>query len=339
MYINSLPGIEFANIDQIANADEVSFAGVWANVQERAIERFRLDVIGKLSGFNQRYKLRQITQTVDLWKDLTAGITQAPSANNSGLLIELQQLTDQAICSNMQSLYVQSVSFYCVNAGAFIVTIKDATYNTTLDTFPVTGVLGWNSIKVDKQYDDVSRLSITVDTTALTTAFLDLSNFNLQQFAQTNIFANFDDGGLWLGGDCTGTAQVRGYQTDINFANPVYSSNTFGVSCIFSVKCTYNNVVCKNKRHFATAFRLCLAIELMSERIYSSRLNRWTTIDKPKAADLRREFELQYRGGQLKDEPIQYEGELIKALDSIDLDLADCCLICDANIVWKENQL
>lgn len=346
MYINSVAGIEFAMIDQIANADQTSYAQVWADVQERAIERFRLDVIGKYSGFDRRYKLRQITQTVDLGKDLRSGTTQVPSANQSGLVIELTMPTDQTICSNMQSLYVQSIQFYCVNAGNYTIVVKDADYGTTLDTFAVTGSQGWNVTNCDKQYDNVRRLSITVDTTAITTAFLDLSQFNLQGFGQSNWASNsygWSGYGLWFDYDCTGTAQVRGYQTDINYANPVYGINTFGVSAVFSVRCTYNNVVCNNKRYFATAFRLVLASELMSEILYSSRLNRWTTVDKQKAASLRREYEVQYRGGVMTDssgkEIAQYEGELDRACYSIDLDLSDCCLQTDAPIQWRETQM
>lgn len=346
MYINTLPGIEFKNIEQLANAEQVDFQGVWDDVQDRAVERFRLDILGKYSGFDQRYRLRQITQSVDLGKDLTSGVTQVPSANNSGLVLELMNPGDACICSNMQSFYIQSIQFYCVNAGAYVITVKDADYGTVLDTFSVVGVQGWNVTKSDAQYDGVRRISITVDTTALTTAFLDLSNFNLQLWGGNNWCSDcygWNGVGLFFNYDCAGNAQVRGYQTDATFQNPVYGVNTFGVSAVFSVKCTYNNIVCNNKRFFATAFRLALGIELMMERIYTSRLNRWTTVDKQQARDLKKEYELQYRGGVMTGanggtEAI-YEGELQKACDSIDLDLSDCCLECDAPIVWRETQM
>lgn len=339
MYINSLPGIEFKEIEQIANADQVSYVGVWADVQDRAIERFRIDVLGRLSGFDKRYKLRQITQTVDLGQAL--GSTIVAGAYQRGLVIELNNPTDQLVCSNMQAIYVQSVKFYCINAGAYILKVKDADNGTVLDSFNVTGAVGWNVTKTDKYYD-ASRVSITVDASALDTRTLDLTQFNLQGFSnnssQLNLYG-WDNGGLWMAWECSGAAQVRGYQTDINYQNPVYGSNTFGISCVFSVRCTYNNIVCKNKRYFASAFRLALGIELMTERIYSSRINRWTTIDLAKAHQLRKEFEAQYRGGPLGDTGIVYESELAKACDSIDLDLNDCCLECDAQIEWRETQM
>ena len=339
MYINSLPGIEFAQIQSIADADQNSFLGVWADVQERAAERFKNDVLGEISGFDKRYRLRQITQGVDLGRDLTNVITPAFPAE-SGLVIELKNPGDQCVCSNMQSLYVQSVQFYCVNAGQFTLTVRDADYGDILDTYTVTGVQGWNVIKTDKQYDDVMRLSITVDTTNIDTNFLDLSQFNLQQFGQLNWCTNcgYNEMGLFFVGECTGTAQVRGITTDLNGNNPVFGVNTYGVSCVFSVRCTWNNIVCKNKRHFANAFRLLLGIELMTERLYTSRINKYTTVTLERAAKLRKEFEVQYRGGQL-EEGIIYEGELTKAIAGIEVDLSDCCIECDAPIMWRETQL
>lgn len=340
IYINSLPGIEFKGIEDLANADQVSFQGVWNDVQERAIERFRLDVLGELSGFDSRYKLRQITQTVDLGREVGAEI--APSANQSGFVIELNNPGDQLVCSNMQSSYIQAIPFYSVAGGDYTVVVKDADLGTVLDTFTGTATIGWNVIEPDKFYD-AQRISITQDTTALTTATLDLSQFNLSGFANNGYADGYWgwNGALWFNGGCSGSAQVRGYQTDASYQNPVYGSNTFGISCVFSVRCTYNNVVCKNKRYFAPAFRLCLGIELMTERLYTSRINKWTNVDYNMAKKLRAEFEAQYRGGELKDGDMStfYEGELKKACSSIDLDLTDCCLECSQQIQWRETQL
>lgn len=336
MYVNSLPGVEFANIEDIANADQISYAGVWTDVQERAIERFRLDVIGRYSGFDSRYKLRQITQTVDLGNAVTTVLPKV--AKQQGLVIELNNPGDTFVCSNMQTLYVQSIQFYCVVNGNFTLVVKDADLGTVLDTFTIAGVIGWNVISTDKSYDGVSRISMTVDSTGLSTATLDLSDFMLNGFDNTSNFYGWGNNSLWFDYGCSGSAQVRGLQTDISYQNPIYANNTFGISCVFSVRCTYNNIVCNNKRYFATAFRLLLGIELMTERLYSSRINKLTTVDLRRASELRAEFEMQYRGGTTKD-GLMYEGELTKACSSIDLDLTDCCLEASATIQWRETQL
>lgn len=48
-YINTLPGITLESIDKIANADQVSYAGVWRDVQIEASIRFKADFIEALS--------------------------------------------------------------------------------------------------------------------------------------------------------------------------------------------------------------------------------------------------------------------------------------------------
>lgn len=340
MYLNTLPGVELAGIEGLADADQSSFQGVFDDIQERAIERFRIDVIGRLSGFNSRYRLKQITQTVDLGSEIGDQIPHA--STDTGLVIELNNPNDQFVCSNMQTLYVQSIQFYAVNAGNFTITVRDADLLTVLDTFVVAGVVGWNVTACDKFYD-ARRVSITVGVVGITTVSLDLSQFNLSGFANNGYGYGYWgwNNGLWFNGGCSGSAQVRGYESDANGQNVIYGQDTYGVSCVFSVRCTYNNIVCKNKRYFASAFRLCLGIELMTERIYTSRINKWTTVDAKKAQKLRAEFEAQYRGGELKDGDIStfYEGELKKACDSIDIDLTDCCLEADAPILWRETQL
>lgn len=342
MYLNALAGIEFNEIESIANADQQSFVGVFNDIQERAIERFRVDVIGRLSGFDKRYKLRQITQTVDLAQDINTNVTIPASVNRRGIVLELQNAGDVAICSNMQALYIQSVQFYLVNNGDFIVNITDADSGVVLDTYSYTSATnGWNWINVDKQYD-VQRISITVDCTNVVTVTQDLSQFNLSGFASNALFSDWGyNGGLWVSYDCAGTAQVRGITTDLNNKNATFGENAFGISAVFSVRCTYNGIVCKNKRYFASAFRLLLGIELMAERMYTSRINKWTTVDAKKAEKLRTDFEVQYRGGVLKngDIEVSYEGELNQAIQFVDLNLSDCCIECDESISWRETQM
>ena len=120
--------------------------------------------------------------------------------------------------------------------------------------------------------------------------------------------------------------------TDVKQAHDV-----FGLSAVWSVKCSFNNIVCQNKDHFAEALLYCLGSELMTERINSSRINRWTTIDKPRAIELRKFFEARYKGG-VYDET-QYEGELTSAVYGIELNLYDSCLCADNKIIWTDSRL
>lgn len=48
IYLNSLPGISIESIDKIADSEQVTYLGVWADVQEFALAQFRLDVMNEL---------------------------------------------------------------------------------------------------------------------------------------------------------------------------------------------------------------------------------------------------------------------------------------------------
>lgn len=48
IYINSLPGISIENTDKIADSEQVTYLGVWDDVQKFALAQFRLDVMNEL---------------------------------------------------------------------------------------------------------------------------------------------------------------------------------------------------------------------------------------------------------------------------------------------------
>lgn len=48
IFLNSLPGISIENIDKIADSEQVTYLGVWADVQAFALAQFRLDVINEM---------------------------------------------------------------------------------------------------------------------------------------------------------------------------------------------------------------------------------------------------------------------------------------------------
>lgn len=56
IYLNSLPGISIKSIDKIADSEQVTYLGVWDDVQKFALAQFRLDVISEM---NNCYKLNK----------------------------------------------------------------------------------------------------------------------------------------------------------------------------------------------------------------------------------------------------------------------------------------
>lgn len=57
---------------------------------------------------------------------------------------------------------------------------------------------------------------------------------------------------------------------------------------------------CENKDKLSYALLYFLGIELMTERMFSTRINRYTTIDRTRAGELKSEFDSEFRT-QLKD--------------------------------------
>lgn len=55
-----------------------------------------------------------------------------------------------------------------------------------------------------------------------------------------------------------------------------------------------DELICNNQADFADVWMYLLGNQLMLERIYSSRLNRYTTIDKENAIELKDYYEAQY---------------------------------------------
>jgi len=63
IYLNSLPGINIESIDKIADSEQITYLGVWEDVQNSAVAQFRLDVINEMT---KCYKLNKTCVYDDL---------------------------------------------------------------------------------------------------------------------------------------------------------------------------------------------------------------------------------------------------------------------------------
>lgn len=317
VYINDfLQGVEWRQIDQIADADQLSFVGVWSDIQSRASYRFKNDVNVALqnkfanNGFNSGYKLKQITQSHDIGKVLNS-TTYAPANEARGFRIKLGDFA-----SNLQYIHIQNINIYFSAPSNITLTFKDVDTGLTLGTKVVNAVSGWNNIYIGSDYYS-KNLSVTYNATGITSSSLSLTSVNGYDADCDCCIA------------CTNTCEAYVY----GVKGTTQTNDTYGLSPIFSVKCSYDTLVCNNKAHFLTSWAYLLGAELMAERIYSSRINRWTTIDKNRAIELRKEFEARYMGGIVNE--IKFAGDLNTAVYGLSLNQSDCCVECDAPISFK----
>lgn len=312
-YINSLPGINTFMVGKIADREQVTYLEVWNDVQDRAIKKFATAVINTFKA-NKNLKIKTVTQTVDLGRIIDDTSPLAASAEYRGISIELTIQSNLAgLQSWLQVIYVQSIAIYSDGVHAnFPIKVFDLDTGATLETITEDLVAGWNSIRVASSYD-AYRIFIAYDATAFESVSLSIAPYvagSCQNCCDT-VFGY---------GNCE--ASVNGAIAP-SIATPTIiekGSDTYGLSAIFSIQCRYDWLVCSNIDLFTLAWQYCLGAEMMTERIFSDRINKYTTIDLERARELRTEFETGWKF------------ELEKTIDGIDVSDSDCCIECVAPI-------
>lgn len=296
-------------LTSLTDDEAATFTALWDVIQTRAESRFSIDV---RDAMGKHFKLSTINQAINLGKKVGSTSTAAPS-NYSGFTIEL---VDEGVIdfrpSALTYISIQTLQFYADAADATEVkTVKiwDIETGAELFTTSVTLVAGWNTIQVN---------------TKLTGSFntLPKSVFCGISSSALSVYEMDVPSSVSATGCCQ--ARVRGAYTsqtsDVTSDELTFTDNTYGLSAVFNVQCAWDGMVCQNKDLFARAYWYCLGVELLTEQIYSTKLNSYTTINLTQAKTLRDEF-IQ-----------EYNKSLIQVCDNIHLD-CDCCIECGGSIM------
>ena len=328
MYINSLPGITLDSIDKIATTEQSTYTGVWSDVQDRALQKLSLDVALR---FQQRYRIKNVSRSIDLGKIIDVNNQSASAAHFRGFSVEIKYFNQfNIVTSNFQNISVQCLGLYLPalegdeTYSAINVKLFDMETAAVLDTFTISApVAGWNNINVNKVYL-AQRLFIGYDSTSVTSVY---------QYADPNVNNVFNMALYDLYGAGIANGYIRGAELDTltpnvtDLAGLVYGINSFGLSGVFSLVCSYDTFICNNMQSFVYPLWYLLGAEMMIERIFSPRLNRWTTTDKKAANDLLAYYQA------------EYANNLNQLIDGIDLDTTDFCLECNAPVSVVESNL
>lgn len=316
VYVNSLYGVSLKAVELTADEEQVTFAGVWADVQQRASLRFFTLLRAELA---KKYKLNGLQQSFNLTQTLGT-LTTAAAAKYRGVFVDLDGFvtTQHLVKSNFQQINVQQIRVYLLAAVNTTVKIFDAINGTELYSSALTGAIGWNTIEVNQKFTKRKLFICYNATTVIGSELQVVSGIWNNDYHDGGCGCNSGCEGILYGGESAITTTV--VESAITKATDV-----FGISPIFSVECTYDALVCNNKEIFLNAWLYLLGVELLNERLYTIRINKYTTIDRPLAEKLRVEFET------------TFQEEMTNAVSGIDLNLCDCCIECNADVQIKEN--
>lgn len=313
LYINSLPQVSMESLDKLADAEQQTYLGAWADIQRRAAKRFELDVVTELA---TRYHLKQLNQSVDLLKIIDKVADQTAAENKYyGFTARLNFPSNgTAVASLFHCFYFQELKFYS-KAEVSDVEFKIFDLQTGEELFTTTKTLaiGWNRIPVNTRFF-AWRLFVAVDATNITELVSqEIPDGALHSFGcACNIYS----------GRCT--AEIKGATADIE--NEVaddditFGENLFGLSAIFSVQCNFHSLVCNNRDLFDLSFWYLCGKECMIENLNSPRRNFFTTQQRDRVIEQRNELSGSYKNA------------LKSACEGIRLDLADACIECNATI-------
>lgn len=318
-YINSLPGISLESIESLADSEQRNYLGVWNDVQTRALAKFDIDVNEK---FAKRFRIKQIRSSVDLLRIInTASVTPAASEKR-GFSIELTVKNSMFVSSNLQSIFLESLSVYIIDktviGPSIAITAVNLDTQQILDTFTVLVANlsnGWNNVQVNKSYS-ADRIAFIYDA-----AEIDSVNQKIALYASNGLSQLVS---VVYGGYCS--PYLRGiHYTDLGA--PSFGIDSFGLTGVFSVVCKWDNLVCNNKEQFVYPIWYLHGAEMMIERINTDRVNYWTTVGREKARALYADF------------MSEYDRSLSQLVDSISIADNDACVECNEKLQWVETQM
>jgi hypothetical protein len=311
LYVNDLPGMSLENLVTLTNTDEPTYSDIWTMVQTRAQNRFSLDV---REAMGKHYKLNSLMQGINVGNDVGSLAANVPAY--TGFTIELIDQNYEFVPSPFASIHVQQIKFYCddtVNGVPFeIWDLDPSTYTNQVRWSATIDIIeGENVIEVNQTFHNLYispswRLAIVVDSQALTGLM-----YNMELPYSRSMMSCCD-------------VRVQGFNFNSGpLTNATFSNNTYGVSGIFSIVCNWDAMICQNKTLFSRAYWYLLGIEVLTEQLYSSKLNQFTTVNLQRLNELRAEYQ------------VEYSKSLEQVAGGLKLS-CDCCIECNESVQLRE---
>jgi len=310
LYVNDLPGISLKQLVNLTNEEETTYVQLWDVIQKRAMNRFSLDVREAMGKY---YKLNSLMQGVNLGKQLDGPLSR-PSQEFIGFTIELiDNATYEYAPSPLASIHIQEILFYASeNINGAIFKIYDISTGTELMTKTVNLITGWNTIPINTTFHN----NYSVNSWRIGCFYFDTQD--LPDIYSLQLPTNHQ-----IPGCCD--IRVRGALASVIPIDDSieFTSNSYGLTGTFSIVCSWDAVICQNKTLFSRAFWYLCGIELLTEQLYSTKLNLFTTTNLQRAKELREEYQ------------VEYAKSLEQVAGGFKLN-CDCCIDCAGQVQLRE---
>lgn len=257
LYINDHEAVKLRRFEQLTTEDEATITEVWDKIQERASNRFESDLRTRMAGW---------ISGKGIMSNAVSGYYKEPqeliaaSTDRRGVYIEISRYDNIA-------LNLVSVDLWLQASGAVTIKIHDLNTGAEIFTQDFTGLVGYNSFRIDRNFSTASgtkRFGIT---------------YTSQATMSARVHGSILDSGCDCSCDCD-NINVRGMSipaaSQMVKANAVFGSESYGLIVNFNLVCSIANFLCTNLDDLKMAWFDLLAIEFLKEAQHSDRLNQFT---------------------------------------------------------------
>lgn len=256
-YLTDLPGVSLLNIDSVANEQQTSFVGVFADVEKRAISRMTKDI---LSFMKSQYNLKKSILTYSTTGEINGSIPTDGLAHG----VNVYSLYEY---SPLLRIHLNKVKLYALEVQT--TNILYGTDVTNLTSKTITTQIGWNEVLINETFETTNLLVLYGGA-----VFTNIPNLEMDSDICDCLYQD---------SDCY---VLENRAVSYGMPGLSYGTNTFGLKAEISLRCAYESIVCANLDIYGDAYLYALGMELMRERLYSDRVNRFTSVDRNRAKEL-----------------------------------------------------
>jgi hypothetical protein len=248
LYANQLPGVTLNLLDDLTKDEQEDWEEFWDDLYSRAIVNFVSDVQGKLAD----------KFLIDL--NLLSKETSSYQADLNASTESVAGIKLTYVLPKYGVLHVTTIELYAETAQTDkeIIFYEEDENGRELYSVTVDLVEGINSFNIDQDFA-VDKLFIAFDPSAVSvrrTKNRYFDNCYYFEFSDTScLFPCYN--------------QTQGSVVQVNGG---------GINVIYNAKCSISKFVEDNINIFREAFWYRIGLELIRERIFSDRFNRWTTM-------------------------------------------------------------